>query len=208
MKLGIFGASGFAKEVAGVALAAGWQDLIFLDLAPDGEEFFGFPLCSESQVETLFRSGFAFATAIGDNAIRRKIALRHPELSYPNLIHPDSTLGPGQDRYFQGCRGNIVCAGARFSSSIEVSDFGVFGSNCVLGHDGLYHPFIHVAPGAIVSGNVEILEGAYLGAGSVILQGASTQARLVLGKGCVIGAGAVVTRAVPDQTTVKGVPAR
>jgi acetyltransferase-like isoleucine patch superfamily enzyme len=47
-----------------------------------------------------------------------------------------------------------------------------------------------------------VKEGASLGSGSVILCG------LTIGKGALVGAGAVVTKDVPDFTIVTGVPAK
>jgi acetyltransferase-like isoleucine patch superfamily enzyme len=47
-----------------------------------------------------------------------------------------------------------------------------------------------------------IKEGASLGSGSIILCG------ITIGRGAMIGAGAVVTRDVPDSAVVKGVPGR
>jgi len=49
---------------------------------------------------------------------------------------------------------------------------------------------------------VVIKQGAYIGAGAIILQGVS------IGKLSVVGAGAVVTKDVPDFSLVTGVPAK
>ena len=49
---------------------------------------------------------------------------------------------------------------------------------------------------------VLVKEGAMIGSGAIIMGG------VTIGKDAVIGAGAVVTHAVPDNTTVIGVPAR
>lgn len=49
---------------------------------------------------------------------------------------------------------------------------------------------------------VKICEGAFIGTGCVILQG------VTIGKHAVVGAGSVVTKNVPDYTTVAGVPAK
>jgi acetyltransferase-like isoleucine patch superfamily enzyme len=49
---------------------------------------------------------------------------------------------------------------------------------------------------------VRVGSGTLLGLGSRILPG------IRVGRGCTVGAGAIVTRDVPDGVTVVGVPAR
>jgi len=54
----------------------------------------------------------------------------------------------------------------------------------------------HIAPGAVLCGEVTIGEDTHIGAGAVIVQGTR------IGRGCMIGAGAIILRDVPDHTTV------
>ncbi len=56
--------------------------------------------------------------------------------------------------------------------------------------------------GPDISGDVEVGEGVWIGARCTILSGVH------IGNGAVIAAGAVVTRNVPDNTVVGGVPAK
>jgi len=53
-----------------------------------------------------------------------------------------------------------------------------------------------------VGGNTRVDDAVYVGIGATVLNGVS------VGTGSVIGAGAVVTRDVPDRVQVMGVPAR
>ena len=50
--------------------------------------------------------------------------------------------------------------------------------------------------------SVRVCEGAWIGAGAIVLQGVS------VGRGAVVGAGSVVTKNVPDFAVVAGNPAR
>jgi acetyltransferase-like isoleucine patch superfamily enzyme len=59
-----------------------------------------------------------------------------------------------------------------------------------------------VNPGANIAGGVVIGEGVLIGSGAQVLQ------YLTVGSGATVGAGAVVTRDVPENTTVVGIPAR
>lgn len=53
----------------------------------------------------------------------------------------------------------------------------------------------------VVNGSVRIEQDAWIGAGSIILP------NITIGRGAVVGAGAVVTKDVPPYTVVVGVPA-
>jgi acetyltransferase-like isoleucine patch superfamily enzyme len=55
-------------------------------------------------------------------------------------------------------------------------------------------------------GRVAIEDYAYIGAGACIRQG-TDQRPMVIGRGAVVGMGAVVTRSVAPDTTVVGNPA-
>ncbi len=57
------------------------------------------------------------------------------------------------------------------------------------------------------NGNVTVEDHAYIGAGAILRQGQPGQP-LVIGRGAVVGMGAVVTRSVPPGVTVVGNPAR
>ena len=68
--------------------------------------------------------------------------------------------------------------------------------------------FVNLAPGANISGNVHLMEGAYVGTNASILQGKSIDNKLEIGAYATIGAGAAVIKSVQSFATVVGVPAR
>jgi maltose O-acetyltransferase len=82
------------------------------------------------------------------------------------------------------------------------------GSGVRLGHDVLLLTFDHdIGPsqyrcGRLVAAPIRIGDGVWIGSRATVLPG------VTIGDGAVVGAGALVTRDVPPNTLVAGVPAR
>ena len=74
-------------------------------------------------------------------------------------------------------------------------------------HDCVLGDFVTFAPGVHCNGNVVVEDHAYIGAGAILRQGRPGQP-LVIGRGAVVGMGAVVTKSVAPGATVAGNPAR
>jgi acetyltransferase-like isoleucine patch superfamily enzyme len=88
---------------------------------------------------------------------------------------------------------------------IEIGDHVTMSSNVTfITHDGATWVFRHLPPylGMQRFGRIVIGDNCFIGANAIIMPGVS------IGSNSVVGAGAVVTRSVPANSVVAGVPAR
>tara|TARA_R110001583_G_C5654287_1_gene409039 strand:+ start:934 stop:1575 length:642 start_codon:yes stop_codon:yes gene_type:complete len=207
-KIAIFGASGFALEVADICHSLGIKDIVLLS---NGEslltEVNQLPIRPETDVNLLHSEGYSFAIGIGDSAIRRKIFDRYKKLNFPNIIHPSAIFGLNQETAFEKQKGNIVTAGVIFTNSIKVNDFGLYNLKVTIGHDCIIDDFVSIMPNVTVSGNVHIKENVFIGVSATILQG-SPDNKMTIGSGSKVGANSLVTKNVIDNVTVFGTPAK
>jgi len=206
-RIGIFGTSGMAREAGDVAWAVGLEPFY---IAPDDQELKKWSgvdeVILESEIDKV--AHHSFVIGIGDNIIRQKIASRFSEmLHFSNLIHPSATFGYKQREVVDAGRGVIIAAGARLTSNISMGDFVLVNQNATIAHDCIIDSFVHVAPGANISGNVHLEEGAWVGAGAVINQGNDIEKRMV-GRNATVGSGAVVIADCHPDTVYAGVPAK
>ncbi len=207
-EIAIFGTSGFSRETLDVCMDNGYEEIVFIGEGRQDEGCWDYRVVDESQIVLLQQRGFVFIIGIGENLIRRKIFQRYPDLHYVNVVHSSATFGDNQLKNLKRNMGNIITAGVRMTNNIRMGNFGIFNLNCTIGHDCIIEDFVNVAPGANISGNVRLSEGAYIGTNAAILQGKSIDKKIVIGRYATVGAGAVVTRSVPDDAIVKGAPAR
>ena len=78
----------------------------------------------------------------------------------------------------------------------------IINSNATIEHDCVIEDYCHVAPGAVLAGDVFVGPSSSIGAGSTVKQGVK------IGRNVTIGAGSVVLNDIPDNETWVGVPAK
>ncbi|MGI8550091.1 MAG: acetyltransferase [Dehalococcoidia bacterium] len=89
-----------------------------------------------------------------------------------------------------------VCVDARLGTQTIVNTAASVDHESVLGVG------VHVAPGAVLCGCLEVGDFTMIGAGAVVLP------RIRIGRNVTVGAGSVVTKPIPDNAIVWGCPAR
>lgn len=206
-QVGIFGASGMAREAGDIAWALGLEPIY---VARDEEELRNSKLSGRVIVEDDIKqyADIPFVVGIGDNEIREAISKRYREaLKFISLIHPDATFGRDQRDLVGRCKGTIVAAGVRFTNGIYVGDFCIFNQNVTVAHDCVIEDYVHVAPGANLSGNVHLKKCCWVGAGAVVNQGSSALKR-VIGEKTIVGSGSVVISDCEGGAVYAGVPAK
>lgn len=145
------------------------------------------------------KEGAKVILAIGANAVRKKIveSLAIQPEQYAAAIHkeavvsPSALIGPG----------TVVMPGAIVNAGAVVGQHAILNSRSVVEHDCTVGNFVHVSPGATVSGVVK------LGEGVLIEPGASIVATKEVGQWSIVRAGSAVLDNVGEYATVIGVPA-
>lgn len=91
---------------------------------------------------------------------------------------------------------SVIGVGTQVGRACIINTGAIIDHECIIGNG------VHICPGAVLAGCVEIGRYATIGTGAVILP------RVKIHEGAVIGAGAVVTKNIPAYTVAAGNPAR
>jgi len=187
-------------DIVGVA-QGGLRAAGFVDANPSlhGTRVLDLPVVGAVE-EVASRGGRHVAMGIGNNAARRRVFARVLELGLEPVtaIHPSAVISA----HATVARGTVVMANATINVAAQIGENAIINTASSIDHHCVIGAHAHIAPGAILAGNVRIGEETLVGAGAVVIPGISIGAR------CIVGAGAVVTANVPDGVTVAGVPAR
>lgn len=205
-EIGIFGSSGFAREVADIAITLGYRPFFIAQNKRSAENISESDVILESEIKK-FKFP-AYAIGVGDNRVRKTIFQKFSKkLHFPNLVHPNTSFGMYRPPDMTLCQGTIICSGTIITNSIIIGSFSIFNMNCTIGHDCFIGDFVNIAPGANISGYVKIKNGSHIGSGATVLQG-KPKSPMVISEQCVIGAGAVVNKDCEASSTYIGIPAR
>jgi sugar O-acyltransferase (sialic acid O-acetyltransferase NeuD family) len=202
----IAGAKGFAKEILEVLYQLEYKDDIFFfdDISEDLPiELYGYQIIkSINDLQLVFnRKSFGFSLGLGGPKSRKIIADKLLGVGgiLERTVSPFSHVGHFDNFIGEGCN---IMTGTVITNSIKIGKGCLINLNCTIGHDSILGDFVELSPGTHISGNCTIGDMTQIGTNVTILP------KINIGKNSIIGAGSVVTKDIPDNVLVVGVPAK
>ncbi len=202
----IIGAGGVGREVSLIIekinkLKATWNLIGFIDdninswnRIINGYQIIG----GMDLLETLPLDTYV-VIAIANYNVKKKIVNKiNNKFKFATIIDPKVYIHD----YMTIGEGTIIYEGAIITANIQVGNHVIISPKCGIGHDSIIKDYVSLLWNVNVSGNDVIEEGVMMGSGSTIIQGKK------IGKGSIIGAGAVVIDDIGSFTTAVGVPAK
>lgn len=195
----IFGFGGHARSIADVALAAGYEKLLFIDEnARNGEHFLGHPVQRERPAT--ISSAWSCIPAAGDNRRREAQLAVIREAGWPiaTLVAPTATIGAGSS-VAAGC---FIAHHAHVGPMVRIGTGVILNTGAVVEHDCIVGEFTHISVNSTVAGRSHIGRLVFVGAGATVIDG------VAIGDEITIGAGGVVVKPLYEPGIYVGVPAR
>lgn len=198
MSVWVIGGGGHAKVVIATLQAMGTEIVGVLDddESKHGTALLGVPVVGPA--ERAVEGDHEAVIAVGDNAVRRRIAERLAGVRFATAVHPAAVVHPS---VVVG-EGTVIFAGAVVQPDTRLGRHVIVNTGATVDHDGDLADYVHVAPGSHLAGDVTLGEGVFMGIASAALPGVR------VGAWTTVGAGGIVTRDLPGTVTAVGVPVR
>lgn len=119
-------------------------------------------------------------------------------MAFPAIVSPDSivnddvTIGDGV----------VVMDGAIINTGSKLGTGVIANTHCTIEHDVTLADWVHVAPGATISGGVTVGHFSMIGAGATVIEGTTIAPQTI------VGAGATVVHDLIERGVYVGTPAR
>lgn len=206
MKSIIIGAGKYGEVYLSYLREANVDVVGFLDDDPkvQKETFGGIPVLGPLSLLPELKGKYgveAVYCPLGNNRLRVKFLseARDLGLATPNYIHPSVILS----RDIKIGEGVYILLGSDIMPYTEIEDYVMISMNVNVAHHNILKRGTFLSTGCNFGASIVAEEYSYCGIGSTVMTGIHR-----LGKDCLIGAGAVVIKDVPDGAVVAGVPGK
>lgn len=203
----IVGAKGFAKEVLEVVYKNNYSENIafFDDVNTDiGDLLYDkfSILKNENQVKDFFfKFGNKFTIGIGGPSLRKMLYDKFIKLDgeFTSTISENTIIGSFGSYIESGCN---IMQNVVITNDVQVGLGTIINQISSIGHDVTIGEFCEICPNVSISGNCEIGDYSFIGTAAIILP------KVKIGKNVIVGAGAVVSKDLPDNCVAVGIPAK
>ena len=198
--ISIIGYSGHSYVCIDTALSMGHNIYGYFDIEEKRSNPYGLSyLGSEKNESVINNSGAMMFIGIGRNPLREKISqIAHISNKLAILIHDTAYVSSVANIE----KGVLVAAGAVVHPMASVSEGVICNTSCVVEHGCNIGAYSHIAPGAVLAGDVTVGKRVFIGANSTIKEG------IKIVDDVIIGAGSVVLQDINEPGTYVGVPVR
>lgn len=204
---GIFGASGFGREVLPlVRPSLGQNDAVyFIEKESQCELVNGISVITYNDFLSMEAENKKATIAIADASVRKRIdaELNKEKIEVINVVANNAITFDN----IEMDQGVILCPFVTLTSNISIGKSFHANIYSYVAHDCIIGDYVTFAPAVKCNGNVRIEDNVYIGTGAIIKQG-TPERPIIIGEGAVIGMGAVVTKSVKAGDVVFGCPAK
>jgi sugar O-acyltransferase (sialic acid O-acetyltransferase NeuD family) len=207
--IGIYGASGFGKEVLPLVREKfrnniDNNEIVYIDDTIHQNELLNHKIIPFNKYLSLEADNKYVVIAIGESKVREKLTniCIENDLKLVNIRASNAVI---MDNVKIG-EGHIISPFVTLTSDIIIGRSFQANIYSYVAHDCIIGDYVTFAPAVKCNGNIHVGDHAYIGTGAIIKQG-RPEKPIIIGKGSVIGAGAVVTKSIPAGMTVFGNPA-
>jgi UDP-N-acetylbacillosamine N-acetyltransferase len=189
----LFGYSGHAYVVIESLLDAGYEIKGYFDFRkaernPYDLEYFGYE--GEADVKMIVGNNLVFPS-IGENSVRKKLIGLFDNLELNQFVAIDPSANVSKTAYLN--YSTYIGKNVTVNAQAEIGKGVILNTSCIIEHECKVSEYVHIAPGAVLCGNVYVGADSFVGANSVVKQ------NLKISEGNVVGAGSVVVSDVKEK---------
>lgn len=162
---------------------------------PKGKVICGVKVIGTDDIlQKLFKKGirdaFISVGSIGNCEIRKRIHIKLMNLGFQLLVivHPKAVVANG----VKLGKGTFVAAGVVINPGVRIEENAIINTSSSIDHDCIIGNFVHIAPGATLSGGVKVGDESHIGVGANIVQ------NIRIGEKCLLRAGVTLLEDIKD----------